>query len=121
MMQIWRFGDLEVVDENLKTMYKSFNKYMLLDRKIKKYINSYKINYLYNCVTGCTTLVKSKWIEKILPIPSRSKYVPHDYWIGIMVALEGKLAYLEKPYIKYRQHGNNQIGTNKISQQVSVY
>ena len=56
MMQIWRFGDLEVVDENLKTMYKSFNKYMLLDRKIKKYINSYKINYLYNCVTGCTLI-----------------------------------------------------------------
>lgn len=109
------FGDLEVVDENLKTIYPSFGDYMLLNRKIKKCINSYKVNYLYNCVTGCTTLVKSKWIEKILPIPSRSKYVPHDYWIGIMVALEGKLAYLEKPYIKYRQHGNNQIGTNKIS------
>ena len=108
------FGDLEVVDENLKTIYPSFGDYMLLNRKIKKCINSYKVNYLYNCVTGCTTLVKSKWIEKILPIPSRSKYVPHDYWIGIMVALEGKLAYLEKPYIKYRQHGNNQIGTNKI-------
>ena len=67
------FGDLEVVDENLKTIYPSFGDYMLLNRKIKKCINSYKVNYLYNCVTGCTTLVKSKWIEKILPIPSRSK------------------------------------------------
>ena len=109
------FGDLEVVDENLKTINPSFNEYMLLKRKINKCIKNYKVNYLYNCVTGCTTLIKSKWIEKILPIPSNSRYVPHDYWIGIMIALEGKLAYVEKPYIKYRQHGNNQIGTDKIS------
>lgn len=109
------FGDLEIVDQNLKTINPSFNEYMLLKRKINKCIKNYKVNYLYNCVTGCTTLIKSKWIEKILPIPSNSKYVPHDYWIGIMIALEGKLAYVEKPYIKYRQHGNNQIGTDKIS------
>ncbi len=32
------FGDLEVVDENLNTIYESFNEYMKLDRKIKKYI-----------------------------------------------------------------------------------
>ena len=109
------FGDLEIVDQNLKTINPSFNEYMLLKRKINKCIKNYKVNYLYNCVTGCTTLIKSKWIEKILPIPSNSKYVAHDYWIGIMIALEGKLAYVEKPYIKYRQHGNNQIGTDKIS------
>ena len=30
------FGDLEVVDENLKTIYKSFNKYMKIDRKMKQ-------------------------------------------------------------------------------------
>lgn len=115
MMQIWRFGDLEVVDENLKTMYKSFNKYMLLDRKIKKYINSYKINYLYNCVTGCTVISKSKWIKEIVPIPDDSKYLIHDYWIGLIIAIKGKLAYMPETYIKYRQHGNNQVGTDKIS------
>ena len=50
------FGDLEVVDQDLKTMYPSFGDFMLLNRKINKYINSYKVNYLYNCVTGCTVL-----------------------------------------------------------------
>ena len=109
------FGDLEVVDENLKTMYKSFNKYMLLDRKIKKYINSYKVNYLYNCVTGCTLISKSKWIKEIVPIPTDSKYIIHDYWMGLIIALKGKLAYMPEAYIKYRQHGNNQVGTDKIS------
>ena len=109
------FGDLEVVDQNLKTMYHSFGDFMLLNRKINKYINSYKVNYLYNCVTGCTILSKKKFIDKILPLPINSKYVIHDYWIGLVVSLNGKLAYMPEKYIKYRQHGNNQVGTNKIS------
>ena len=109
------FGDLEVVDENLKTIYPSFGDFMLLNRKINKYIDSYQVNYLYNCVTGCTILSKKKFIKDILPVPSNSKFVPHDYWMALMVALRGKLAYMPEKYIKYRQHGNNQIGTDKIS------
>ena len=88
---------------------------MLLTRKIKKYIGSYKVNYLYNCVTGCTVLAKKEMIKYVLPFPTTSKHVIHDYWIGIMVALNGKLAYMPEKYIKYRQHGNNQVGTEKIS------
>ena len=109
------FGDLEVVDEKLETIYSSFGDFMLLNRKIHKYIDSYKVNYLYNCVTGCTILSKREFIEKILPIPTESKYLIHDHWIGLIVALNGKLAYMPEKYIKYRQHGNNQVGTNKIS------
>lgn len=109
------FGDLEVVDEKLNTIYPSFGDFMLLNRKIKKYINSYKINYLYNCVTGCTLLSKKTYIKDILPLPHDSKYIPHDYWIGLIVSLKGKLAYMPEKYIKYRQHGDNEIGTDKIS------
>ena len=109
------FGDLEVVDQNLKTIYPSFGDFMMLNRKINKYIDSYKVNYLYNCVTGCTVLSKKEFIEKILPIPTESKYLIHDHWIGLIVALNGKLAYMPEKYIKYRQHGNNQVGTDKIS------
>lgn len=109
------FGDLEVVDKNLKTIYPSFNDFMLLSRKIKKYIKSYKLNYLYNCVTGCTVIAKSKFISKLLPIPANSKYFIHDHWLGIMMSIYGKVAYMPEKYIKYRQHGNNQVGTNKIS------
>lgn len=109
------FGDLEVVDENLNTIYPSFNDFMLLSRKIKKYINSYKLNYLYNCVTGCTILAKKSTIENIVPIPTNSKRLIHDHWIGIMVSLNGKIAYMPEKYIKYRQHGDNQVGVDKIS------
>lgn len=110
------FGDLEVVDQNLNTIYPSFNDFMKLSRKIKKYINSYKLNYLYCCVTGCTVMLKKKWISKIIPIPKDSKHLIHDHWIGIIVGVNnGKSVYIPEKYIKYRQHGDNQIGTEKIS------
>lgn len=109
------FGDLEVVNQSLDIMYPSFNDYMLLTQKINKYIDDYRINYLYNCVTGCTLLAKKETIKQILPLPTISKYLIHDHWIGLMVSLNGKLAYMPEKYIKYRQHGNNQVGTEKIS------
>ena len=109
------FGDLEVVNEKLETMYPSYGDYMLLNRKIRKCINSYEFNYLYNCVTGCTILGKTSMLDKILPLPNTSKYVLHDHWIGIITGIYGKVAYVEETYIKYRQHGNNQVGTDKIS------
>lgn len=109
------FGDLEVVNEKLETIYPSFGDFMLLNRKIKKYINSYKLNYLYNCVTGCTVLARKETINKIIPFPTYSKYLIHDYWIGLVISLNGKIAYINEKYIKYRQHGDNQVGTDKIS------
>ena len=115
------FGDLEVVDENLNTIYPSFGDFMLLNRKIHKYLDSYKVNYLYNCVTGCTVLAKKETIQYIIPIPTKSKYLIHDHWISIMASLNGKLAYMDEKYIKYRQHRNNQVGTNKISHGFSKF
>lgn len=109
------FGDLEVVDENLNTIYNSFSKFMLLDRKIKRELNTNKLQYLYNCMTGCTILSKKEFLDKILPLPTNSKYMIHDYWMGLVISLNGKVGYLEETYIKYRQHGNNQVGTDKIS------
>ena len=109
------FTDLEIVNEKLKTINSSFNDYMFLSRKIKKYYKDYRLQYLYNCITGCTLMSKKKYLEKIIPIPMDSKYVIHDTWIGLIVALNGKIAYLDEVTIKYRQHGNNQVGSNHTS------
>mgnify|MGYP003301947365 CR=1 FL=1 len=109
------FGDLEVVDENLNTICTSYNKYMHLNNKIKKHIKDYRLQYIYNCMTGCTMASKKELLNKILPLPTNSKYMIHDYWIGLIIALNGKIGYLEKPYILYRQHGNNQVGIVKAS------
>ena len=109
------FTDLEVVNENLETIYPSYNDFMRFSRKIKENKDSYLMEYLYNTITGCTLMSKKSFLDKILPIPTDSKYVIHDSWIGLVVSLYGKVEYLDEPTIKYRQHGNNQVGTNHIS------
>lgn len=103
------FTDLTVVDKDLKEIYPSFNRLMKYDRKANKY-DDYRLEYLYNCVTGCTLMSKKEFLKDILPIPNGSKYVIHDFWIPLIVSMEGKVKYLDEPLIKYRQHGNNQIG-----------
>ena len=110
------FCDLEIVDEELKTINSSFCKSMKLDKKIKKCISSYKMQYLYNCITGCTILSKKEYIKDILPIPTKSKHIIHDHWIGLVVLLKnGKVAFLDESCIKYRQHRENQVGVKKKS------
>lgn len=109
------FTDLEVVDKDLKMVYPSFNDYMKLTRKIKKYSKDYRLQYLYNCVTGCTLMSKKKFINKIIPIPTESKYAIHDTWIATVVINNGKVAYLDEKTILYRQHGHNQVGADKVS------
>lgn len=111
------FTDLEIVDENLKRIHPSFNATMGKMHKIKKTLGTKEFEYLYNNMTGCTILSKKKWIPQILPIPKHSKYIIHDSWIGLMISFHGKIAYLDKPTIQYRQHGDNQVGTGKESYQ----
>ena len=63
-------------------------------------------------------LAKSEYIEKVLPLPKDSKYVLHDYWISLIISQNGKIAYIEEPLIKYRQHKNNKVGSKKKSDEL---
>ncbi len=111
--------DLEVVDKDLNTIYKSRWKKMNLLKKVK--YDDIRSVYLYNCVTGCTILSKRKFIKDILPLPNKSKYMPHDYWISLVVAQKGKIAHTDEKLILYRQHGNNEIGTKRTSTRMNKF
>lgn len=66
-------------------------------------------------------LIKSKWLEKILPLPHKSSYILHDYWTALIVSKFGKMAYLEEPLVKYRQHVDNKIGSKKKSDEMKDF
>lgn len=106
------YSNLEVVNQELDVLHKSYWKLKGFDKKIKKY-NNFESLYLNNFVTGCTMLVKSKWLEKILPLPQKSNYILHDYWTALLVSKFGKITYLDEPLVKYRQHVGNNIGSQK--------
>ena len=64
-------------------------------------------------ILGCTTLFNAelaRWIqEKEMP----NKIVMHDFYIDeLCVALGGKITYDMRPFMKYRQHGNNVVGVS---------
>jgi glycosyltransferase involved in cell wall biosynthesis len=112
------YTDLEVVDENLNVIYESYWKLKGIYNKITKY-NNFESLYLNNFVTGCTVISKKEFIKDILPLPSSSKFVLHDYWIPLIVSQKGKISYIEEPLIKYRQHKNNKIGSKKKSNELN--
>lgn len=108
------YSDLEVVDNDLNIMYSSYWKLKGFEKKIKKY-NNFESLYLNNYITGCTIISRKEFINKILPLPKSTNFILHDYWLPLMVTQSDKIAYIDEPLIKYRQHKNNKIGSQKKS------
>lgn len=107
------FTDLKVVDSELNTIHESFNMLKKYKNKILKCLNKPNLVYLYNVVTGCTIMCKSKFIEQFLQIKSNDKNILHDHILPLIVSQNGKVSYLNEITILYRQHGNNQVGTKR--------
>ena len=63
-----------------------------------------------NVVTGATTIIRSSLLEHALPIPEG--WV-HDEWLALVAAAERGVVFQEDPLVRYRQHGNNEIGASK--------
>ncbi len=114
------YTNLQVVNENLDVMYPYYWKLKEFEKKAKKF-HHFESLYLNNYITGCTMLVKSKWIDKILPLPQKSNYILHDYWTALVVSKFGKIDFIEKPLVKYRQHVNNRIGSKRKSDEIKEF
>lgn len=63
-----------------------------------------------NLVTGATAMFRSTLVGKITQIP---RGWLHDEFIGLIAAGIGKIDVLNEELIRYRQHGNNQVGARK--------
>lgn len=101
------FTDLHVVDESLKIIENSFWKYQKL---IPKTAKDWKKLVAQNVITGCTIMMNKK--AKEVSLPFVLDMMIHDQWIGVNVAKYGKIEYIDKQTIFYRQHGNNVAGAH---------
>lgn len=68
---------------------------------------------LENKCTGCTAVFNPKMKEYILRLKDDMILLPHDEIISRISLLYGEYFYDQSSHILYRQHQNNQIGTNK--------
>lgn len=101
--------DLAVVDEKLHILNKS-----LFDMHNMSACRSQLNNILVqNIVTGCTMMVNRALLQLINIIPQRS--VMHDMWLALVAATFGKIGFVEKATMLYRQHGMNVKGARDMT------
>lgn len=62
-------------------------------------------------VQGSTSLAKTDFLKKYLPIPYEVKF--HDQWFGMMASLSNGVSYVSECILKYRMHGNNETEHTK--------
>lgn len=63
---------------------------------------------MQNVVTGCACMLNRACIQRALPFPPEA--ILHDWWLALVAARLGEVAYLPAPSLSYRQHGRNIVG-----------
>lgn len=91
--------DCEVVDENGKTLHKS---YFELNNSKKGICR----NLINNSYLGCCIAFKNELLNTAIPFPDSS--VPHDIWLGLLAEWKGEVVFSNDILLKYRRHYSNQ-------------
>lgn len=98
------FSDMYIVDNNINIICPSYYKYCKKKpRKIK-----FKDLILQNNMLGCVQGFNRALLKKAFPLDK--EVIMHDWWIGIVASAFGKIQYIDKKYIYYRQHSGNVVG-----------
>lgn len=97
--------DLEVVDAKLKTISPS----MMRSQKLNG--RNVKLNRLLaqNHVTGCTAMINRALLSRV-KTGSLEPVLMHDWWLALTASAFGRIVFLDKATVKYRQHAGNEIG-----------
>ncbi len=101
--------DLKVADENLNIISDSLLKMQNLDSSKDKLNNL----LVQNIVTGCTVMVNRKLLDYIKTIPKYA--IMHDWWMALIASSLGKIEFIEKPTVLYRQHKYNDVGAKDVN------
>lgn len=99
-------SDLMLIDENDKTINKSYIK----QQKIKPKKECFNRMLIQNSITGCTILINKRLRNLALRSTDYENIIMHDWWLGLIANKYGKVVFIDKQLIKYRQHSNNVIG-----------
>lgn len=103
------FADMVVVDEELNIINPSFMKYT----GINPLNTSLNMLLVSNVVPGCTTIMNKKLYTIARKCTNNLHIRMHDQWCAMVAAATGKIVYLDKPVLLYRQHFDNVKGAGK--------
>ena len=105
------FSDLEVVDEQLRSIDASMNHRQGLNPERTAFAEL----MIQNCITGCTVMINQTLAELLRKPCDSANVIMHDWWTGLIAAYFGKVIYLPEATIQYRQHGTNVMGSYRAN------
>lgn len=101
------FSDLEVVDDELSLLKRSFWRHRKINPR-----NIHRLGRLLmqNVLTGCTALLNAPLARLARSMPETGAM--HDWWVALLASTFGHAAPLNQQLVLYRQHENNVVGAS---------
>ena len=107
-MPVLIHSNLRVVSEEKSLIAESFVHYQGLEIERNRFTNL----VISNVVTGCTAFINEALARKAVPVSKEA--IMHDWWLALVAAAFGKIIFLAKPLVRYRQHDSNTIGAKEF-------
>jgi glycosyltransferase involved in cell wall biosynthesis len=106
------YSDLSIIDKDDNKVANSFKD---IHKRLQHVAGNNLFKYFLrrNSVTGCAMLIKSKVAKDALPF--FTGYYVHDHWLALFASSVGRISYVPEPLIRYRIHGENQIGASMLN------
>ena len=104
-------GDLSVTDKEGGILHKSMAEY----QKIAVHDNRFSHYLVENNITGNTVMINRALLGFLADVPKEC--VMHDWWLGLLASCFGRISYIDRPLVLYRQHGENQMGSKSGKEQ----
>lgn len=98
-------SDVEVASEDMEVISSSMFDYSGIRREA-----TLEQLLLQNNVTGCTMLFNKELCNGIAPFAGSPCVIMHDYFAALYAKIFGKIAFIDKPLVSYRQHSSNSVG-----------
>ena len=105
-------SDLEICDEHLKTIHKSFWREAGIKARSGRIG---ELALLRNIIPGCSMMFRKEVRDLLVAVPAESSLM-HDHLAFICASSLGGILYSKEPLVQYRQHSRNTIGAFHPSQ-----
>lgn len=103
-MPILVHSDLAVCDAQMRVTAPSLWRYQRLNPMVRDFSRL----LVQNNVTGCSVVINRALKERAFPVPQDA--VVHDWWLALVASAVGRIGYVSRPLVRYRQHAGNQFG-----------
>lgn len=102
-------SDARLIDRNGKVLQESFFRHQGWDGSA----NSLPRLLVQNHVTGCTILMNASLRRLVTAHAQVEKLFMHDWFIAQTAAAFGRIGFIDRPLVDYRQHGANVLGASR--------